>query len=59
MKVKVKCSICGEKHYVRKWSLRESRKIKRIYKEGSYTCGKCLGYKMNPYTGVLCGKYVL
>jgi len=58
MKVMVKCSNCGEKHYIREWSLREARRIKRIYKKGSYTCGKCLGYKLEPYTGILYSKYV-
>ena len=59
MKVMLKCSICGEKHYIRKFSLRKARRIKRIYKEGKYTCGKCLGYKLEPYTGILCGRYVV
>ncbi|EHN17094.1 hypothetical protein [Clostridium sporogenes] len=59
MKVKVKCSKCGEKFYIKEQNLKEAKQSKRIYKEGSYICGKCLGYKLNPYVGILCGRYLV
>lgn len=59
VKVKVKCSKCSEKHYIRVCSLKVAKSIKKSYKESDYTCGKCLGYKLKPYTGILAVRYLV
>ena len=59
MKVKVKCSKCSEIHYIRVNGLKVAKSIKKSYKEGHYTCGKCLRYKLKPYTGILNERYLV
>lgn len=59
MKVKVKCNKCNEKHYIKVNGLKVAKSIKKSYKTSEYTCGKCLGYKLNPYTGILGERYLV
>lgn len=40
MIVKIKCS-CGAERVVKKDTLKEARKVKRVYKKGVYVCEKC------------------
>lgn len=59
MKVKVKCCKCNERHYIKVYNFRDAKSIKRTYKHGDYVCGKCLGYKLNPYVGILFERYLV
>jgi hypothetical protein len=59
MKVKFKCYKCNKKYYIRTFNLRNARKIKRMHEEGGFICGKCLGDKLNHYSGILCGRYLV
>ncbi|WP_418223548.1 hypothetical protein [Clostridium isatidis] len=59
MKVKIKCYKCNKKYYIRAYNLRIARKRKRMYEEGGFICGKCLGDKLNHYSGILCGRYLV
>lgn len=59
MKVKVSCCKCNKKHYIRTCSLKVAKSLKNSYREGTYTCSKCLGYKSSPYTGILSQRYLV
>lgn len=59
MRVKVKCCKCKEKHYIRAYDLKTAKSLKKSYNKGDYVCGKCLGYKLNPYVGILAGRYLV
>lgn len=59
MKVKIKCSKCNEKHYIRVSSLKVAKLFKKSFKENDFICGKCLGYKLKPYTGILAERYLV
>lgn len=59
MKVKVKCCKCNKKHYIKAYSFRDAKSKKRTYRQGGFICGKCLGYKLNPYTGILFGRFLV
>lgn len=49
MKIKLKCRKCNKEFKTQCDSFREVRALKKIYKEGKFTCWDCIGIKDGVY----------